>query len=218
MKKMAIIHTSAVSLQDLTTLCQEIMPEVEIINIIDDSLLAEVKRNNGITPAVISRMCRYVQSVESLDVDLIFNQCSSVGEAFAIASRCTAIPTLRVDEPMAEKAVSLGTRIGVIATVASTVKPSCDLIRTTAQRLGKAVVVQEYLAAEALDILMKEKDVDKHNQIVLAMIRRAENDVVVLAQGSMITLLPYLNEMPAPVLTSPRLGIERAWAMLQEKG
>ena len=50
MKKMAIIHTSAVSLQDLTTLCQEIMPEVEIINIIDDSLLAEVKRNNGITP------------------------------------------------------------------------------------------------------------------------------------------------------------------------
>ena len=71
-----------------------------------------------------------------------------------------------------------------------------------------------------LDILMKEKDVDKHNQIVLAMIRRAaaENDVVVLAQGSMITLLPYLNEMPAPVLTSPRLGIERAWAMLQEKG
>ena len=62
MKKMAIIHTSAVSLQDLTALCQEIMPEVEIINIIDDSLLAEVKRNNGITPAVISRMCRYVQS------------------------------------------------------------------------------------------------------------------------------------------------------------
>ena len=57
-------------------------------------------------------------------------------------------------------------------------------------------------------------------EIVLAMIRRAaaENDVVVLAQGSMITLLPYLNEMPAPVLTSPRLGIERAWAMLQEKG
>lgn len=49
MKKMAIIHTSAVSLQDLTALCQAIMPEVEIINIIDDSLLAEVKRNNGIT-------------------------------------------------------------------------------------------------------------------------------------------------------------------------
>ena len=195
MKKMAIIHTSAVSLQDLTALCQAIMPEVEIINIIDDSLLAEVKRNNGITPAVISRMCRYVQSAESLGVDLIFNQCSSAGEAFAIASRCTAIPTLRVDEPMAEKAVSLGARIGVIATVASTVKPSCDLIRTTAQRLGKEVVVQEYLAAEALDILMKEKDVDKHNRIVLAMIQRAaaENDVVVLAQGSMITLLPYLN-------------------------
>lgn len=50
MKKMAIIHTSAVSLQDLTALCQEIMPEVEIINIIDDSLLAEVKRNTGDHP------------------------------------------------------------------------------------------------------------------------------------------------------------------------
>ena len=48
------------------------MPEVEIINIIDDSLLAEVKKNNGVTPAVIGRMCRYVQSAESLGVDLIF--------------------------------------------------------------------------------------------------------------------------------------------------
>ena len=46
MKKMAIIHTSAVSLQDLTALCQEIMPEVEIINIIDDRCAVMFSRRN----------------------------------------------------------------------------------------------------------------------------------------------------------------------------
>ena len=56
MKKIVMIHTSPVSLNDLKALVKQYMPDVELVNIIDDSLLEEVKKNNGPTPQIISRM------------------------------------------------------------------------------------------------------------------------------------------------------------------
>ena len=208
--KVVLIHTSPVSLNDLKALFKEIVPDVEMVNIIDDSLLDEVKKAGHITPAIISRMCAYVQVAKTLKPDLIFNQCSSVGEAFDIARKQAECKTLKIDEAMAEKAVELGNRIGVVATVASTVAPSCNLVRTKAKEADKDVTVTEYLVDGALDILMSG-DVDKHNELVISQIRKAEaeNDVVVLAQGSMTAILPLLGETKKPVLTSPRLAVER---------
>ena len=208
--KVVLIHTSPVSLTDLNALFKEFVPDVEMVNIIDDSLLDEVKKAGHITPAIISRMCAYVQVAKTLKPDLIFNQCSSVGEAFDIARKQAECKTLKIDEAMAEKAVELGSRIGVVATVASTVAPSCNLVRAKAKEADKDVTVTEYLVDGALDILMSG-DVDKHNELVISQIRKAEaeNDVVVLAQGSMTAILPLLGETKKPVLTSPRLAVER---------
>ena len=213
--KAVLIHTSPVSLDELKSLFHEILPDVEMVNIIDDSLLEEVKRNGSITPQIISRMCSYVQVAKTLKPDIIFNQCSSVGEAFDIARTQAECLTLKIDEPMAEKAVSLGARIGVVATVASTVKPSSNLIRNTAKKLGREVTVSEYLVDGALDMLMRGEK-DKHNELVIREIRKAEqeNDVVVLAQGSMTAILPLLKETEKPVLTSPRLAVQRVKDLL----
>ena len=208
--KVVLIHTSPVSLNDLKALFKEILPGVEMVNIIDDSLLEEVKKNGQINSNIISRMCSYVQVAKTLNPDLIFNQCSSVGEAFDIARKQASCKTLKIDEAMAEKAVMLGSRIGVVATVASTVAPSCRLVDSKAKEVGKDVTVTRYLVDGALDILMSG-DVDKHNELVINAIRKAEeeNDVVVLAQGSMTAILPLLGETKKPVLTSPRLAVER---------
>ena len=188
MKKIVMIHTSPVSLNDLKALVKQYMPDVELVNIIDDSLLEEVKKNNGPTPQIISRMNMYVQVANSLHPDLIFNQCSSVGEAFDVAKKSTTIPTLKIDEPMAKKAVEA----------------------------NKDVEVIEYLVDGALDILMKEKNVEKHNQLVLSKIEEASKacDVIVLAQGSMTAILPYIKNVDKPVLTSPELAIQTARDMI----
>ena len=60
---------------------------------------------------------------------------------------------------MAKKAVELGNKIGVIATVKSTMLPSCNLIKRKAVEANKDVEVIEYLVDGALDILMNEKNV-----------------------------------------------------------
>ena len=111
----------------------------------------------------------------------------------------------------------LGARIAVVATVRSTMQPSCALVHRKAREAGKTVEVVDYLVDGALDVLMQEKNREKHNALVLAAIRQAESecDVIVLAQGSMAALLPELAGIRKPVLTSPRLAEERAREMLR---
>lgn len=216
MKKIYIIHTSLVSHQELQQLFKEIIPEAELFNIVDDSLLHDVKTHGSVNPKIIGRVCDYVRAAERNGADLIFSQCSSVGKAMDLAKQLVHVPVVKVDEAMAEKAVALGQRIGVVATVKSTMAPSSDLVRDKAREAGKDVEVVEYLVDGALDILMKENNREKHNELVLASIRKAEEecDVIVLAQGSMTVLLPLLGEIKKPVLTSPRLGVEKARKVL----
>ena len=215
-RKIAVIHTSPVSLGELKGLFAELLPEVEMINLIDDSLLEEVKESGAITPHICSRICTYARIAQELGAEIILNQCSSVGEACDIARNVVNIPYVKIDEAMAEKAVELGARIAVVGTVSSTMGPSTRLVERAARRLGKEVTVTPYLVDGALDILMKEKDQKKHNRLVLAEIKKAaaQSDVVVLAQGSMTVMLPYLGEVDKPVLTGPRLGVEQLRPLL----
>ena len=94
-----------------------------------------------------------------------------------------------------------------------------DICSTKAEQAGKAVEIKEYLVAGALDILMKEKNQEKHNELVLKEIKKAEQecDVIVLAQGSMTVMLPYLEGISKPVLTSPRRAVERVKQMLAQQ-
>lgn len=209
-KKIAIIQTSLVSHKYLNEQLKIKAPLVKVINIIDDSLLSEVSSNGGITSGIINRMCKYFDSATSLGVDLIVNQCSSVGEAAEIASKTVNVPVLRIDEPMAQAAVRLGRTIGVVATVSSTIEPSCNLIKRESERANKVVEIIPYLVDGALDVLFKDGQ-EKHNELVVKTIRKCENecDVIVLAQGSMIIVLPDIHGIKKPVLTSPDLCIQR---------
>jgi len=215
--KLSIIHTSFVSVESLTALCAEILPGTQLGHIVDDTLLPEVVAANGITPGVINRIAAYAKQAEAWGADAILNQCSSVGEAAELAASSLKVPYVRIDTPMAEEAVRLGKRIAVVATVASTMKPSTSIVHAAASRAGRQVEVMPVLVDGALEVLMKYKDRAKHNQMVRDRIEKvaAEVDVIVLAQGSMIVLLPELEHIPKPVLSSPRLGIERMRDLLQ---
>lgn len=214
-KKVVIIHTSLVSHAALNNLFKEIMPDVKVHNIVDDSLLDEVKTVGHVTPKIIGRMVEYFKAAESIGADLIFNQCSSVGEAAQIAAKCVNIPMLRIDQPMAEKAVNLGKRIAVVGTVTSTMEPSYHIVQQMAEKHQKQVDVVPYVIDGALDLLMTEGQA-RHNQFVLEKLKEIQQhfDVIVLAQGSMAVLEPELHQISIPVLTSPRLAVESVKELL----
>jgi len=215
-KKIAIIHTSFVSVNELKALFAKFVPEAQIMNIVDDSLLAEVVANGSVTPGIVKRICTYAHQAQEQGADLIFNQCSSVSEAIDVAEKMLTIPCLKVDQAMADKAVEMGKKIAVVATVASTMGPSTRLVARAAKKANKQILITECLVDGAMDILIREGDVEKHNKMVLQEIEKIadQHDVIVLAQGSMIVLLPLLAHIKTPILTSPQIGVERVRTVL----
>jgi len=215
-KKVFIIHTSAVSMTELLRLFAELAPEVVVRNIMDDSLLPDVIENGGVTDAVMQRLATYAKMAELAGADLIFTQCSSVGEAADKAAEEVAVPLVKIDERMAEAACEIGRRIGVIATLKTTLGPTCRLVQKTAERMGKQIEIVEKLCEGAFDKLIAG-DRRGHNAMVLEGIHELaeQTDVVVCAQGSMMALLDELGETKVPVLTSPRLGVEKAVQVLR---
>lgn len=216
-KPLFIIHTSFVSVEHLNGLFKELAPEVIVRNIVDDSLLPEILSNGGLTKNVIKRICMYAIAAEISGADLVFNQCSSAGEAADIAASMISIPLVKVDEKMSEIACNTGKKIGVLATVKTTLGPTVRLIQKTAQRLNKEVEIVDKLCEGAFDKLISG-DKETHNKMVIEAIQKLtkEVDVVVCAQGSMVALLPDLGKTSVPVLTSPRLGVERAIEVLRK--
>jgi aspartate/glutamate racemase len=210
-----IIHTNRLAGEDLMRLFADMAPDVTVRNIIDDSMLPEVLANGGVTPGVLRRYCTYAVQAEMAGADLIFNQCSSVGEAADIARGMVTVPLVKIDERMAEVACNAGSRIGVVATASSTMGPTVRLIKRTAARLGTEATITEVLCADALERIMVG-DRNGHNEIVLAAIRTLMKgvDVVVCAQGSMLALQSELGETPVPVLMSPPLGVQHAVEVL----
>ena len=134
-----------------------------------------------------------------------------MGEAIDEARSSINTLVLKIDEAMAEQAVSMGKKIAVVATVTSTLRPSCNLIKEVAERNGKEIEVIEALVDGALDILINKGDKEKHNEMVLQKISSLDGkcDVIVLAQGSMVVLLPLLSNITTPVLSSPELAVRK---------
>jgi Asp/Glu/hydantoin racemase len=209
MKTVFALHTTPVLVDVLRKLFPEILPDVRLVNVVDDSLLADVRTAGKLTPSVTRRIIGYGTLAESSGADAILNCCSSVGEAADLLAQTVSIPVVKIDSRMVEEAVERGSRIAVVATVATTLDPTERLILRKAHERGKNVTTQRYLAAKAYDALMTGNP-EEHDLLLMAEIQRAvsENDVVVLAQGSMARLVPMLPEGPVPVLSSPRSGVE----------
>lgn len=207
--RVGVVHTFLYSVEDLKAQFREQLPEAEMINIIDDSLLEEALANGAVTPAIISRMCDYYQNLQELGCVCALNQCSSVGEASDIAGKTVSMPIFKIDRPMARKAAELGEKIAVIATACSTMEPSSRLVESEAARLGRRVQVDRCFVEGAYECLLKTGDKQKHNEMVVAKVEEAakDHDVIVLAQGSMYHLMPLLSHIQVPVLTSLETGV-----------
>ena len=61
------------------------------------------------------------------------------------------MPVLRVDQPMADRAVATAQRIGVIATLPTTLEPTADLIRRRAAAAGKNIELDDALCDGAFE-------------------------------------------------------------------
>lgn len=199
-----ILQTSFARRDDTIEFLKKEVPDVRVEFITDSTILNDVMAAGRPTQAVIERMILYAKAAEISGADLIVNSCSSVGEVADIYSKVVNIPVMKIDEPMAREAVGFGTRIGIIATVETSIGPCQRLIESIGAGQGKTMKCTQYLKKEAWDALQKGHP-EEQNRILLETIREMDEcdyDAIVMAQVSMRSLLPDLTDMKTPVLCS----------------
>src|SRR5215216_5889949 len=154
MSKLAIIHTTSATVEPMKALAAEIMPGCELMNFVDDSILPQLGQNGGNLAEVEERLVHYARFAEQVGADLILEACSSVGEVVAKMQSAVSIPIVRIDEAMAEQAVQRGNRLGVAATLATTLEPTTRLLRAKADRAGRQVEITPLLIEGAYQKLI----------------------------------------------------------------
>ncbi len=216
-KTLGLIHTSATLVPVFQELCNAYLPNINVFNMVDDSLIKDVIARNELTKLTARRVVDQVGSAELAGADLILVTCSSIGAAVEAAAGLTNTPVLRVDQPMADLAIQTGKRIGVIATLSTTLGPTSDLVKRRAVIAGKEIELTSRLCEGAFEALMSGNTAKHDEMVAKALIElSASVDVIVLAQASMSRVVDGLSESDkkVPILASPTLAIQHISSLL----
>jgi len=210
-KTLGLVHTSATLVPVFAQLCKEKLPGVNVFNIADDSLVKGIIAAGSLTPTIARRVASYLESAELAGADYIMVTCSSIGPAVEAGAKLMGVPVLRVDQPMADQAVATGKKIGVIATLRTTLEPTADLIQRRAQKAGKQIELTSKLCEGAFEALMSG-DAATHDAKVAAALKELSQqvDVIVLAQASMARVVDTLApaDRRVPILASPGIAVD----------
>ena len=214
MPTIGFIHTVLGLPPTFASLADELAPDADYFHIVDETLLANTRKTGSLTATTRRRVLGYVESAADAGADLVVVTCSSIGPAVDASHDFVDVPVLRIDEPMADEAVRLGSRVGVLATLTTTLQPTAELVERRAIAAGKDVEGDARVCDGAFDAL-QAGDRDRHDELVREGLQKliADVDVVVLAQASMARVADTLGETSVPILSSPRLGMQRVAAL-----
>ncbi len=216
-QKLAFVHTVPSLVGLFNDLSKELLPGVEVFHIADEMLLKVVLAQGGLSPFIFQRVAEHVVAAERAGATIVQCTCSSISPCVDASRPLVGVPVLKIDEPMVNAALHIGSRIGIAATAPTTLKPTTDLVHYRAAAMGMQVQVESVLCEGAYAALFSG-DPQKHDQIVSQVLSglMTRNDVIILAQASMARVAQAIpaEEQRVPVLSSPRLAMEHVRELL----
>lgn len=198
-KRIALIHALAHSPGPVQREFLRQWPECQLMNLLDDSLAADLDARGGLDAAMFKRFETLADYAVTTGADAILFTCSAFGPCIeAVATRHPNIPVLKPNEAMVAAAVRLKTRVGLVASFAPTLKsmpgefpPGCEIDCEFAEG-----------ALAALDA----GDVAEHDRRIVAAATRLKArgcGAIALAQFSMARAAgDVAAAVPLPVLTT----------------
>jgi Asp/Glu/hydantoin racemase len=218
-KTLALIHTSPVLVPAFNALGKQVLENgTRMFHMVDESLIQETIRAGRLEKRTIRRVAKYVDSACQAGASAVLVTCSSIGAAVPAVRPLFDVPVLRIDERMAERAVGVGRRIGVIATLLTTLEPTVELLRDTAAQLGREVEIESCLCGGAFEAVLNG-DTETHDRSVTRHLLElaASVDVILLAQASMARVAERIprEATRVPILASPPLAMAQAREVLE---
>ncbi|MDX1515001.1 MAG: hypothetical protein R3174_14795 [Gammaproteobacteria bacterium] len=212
MKTLVFLHTAGVHVQNFEALLRELCPGTNARHVVREDLLAMARETGADSKALREAMKQTMKDIG--DAAEVLCTCSTVGGVAESAGAAAGISVHRIDRAMAERAVEFGSNIVVAAALESTLAPTEALIIECAARAGVDCRMKRVVVNEAWP-LFERGDIDGYLDRIAAALQCAPPcDVIVLAQASMAGAAERCPNLKAPVLASPRLGLEAALARL----
>jgi Asp/Glu/hydantoin racemase len=216
MKKLVLIHTVSWYNKSVIIPFAEPWlkqnPDVEIFNIMDDSLLSESLAYGGPTRAVFRRMVNYYQAAESMGADVIMCTCTTMGPCTRLAREIIKKPVMNIDEPMAKEAVGKGKVMGVFATFPTSAPATRKLLELEASLQQREISIKTVINEDAARHLLRN-EMDRHDEIVHGELEKLQNEVDVIVLGQ-VSLSGIKFNGRVPVLQVGRSGFDHARKLL----
>ena len=148
---LVLVHTVPPLLEVFRRLTAELLPGVQVLQILDEPMLERVKRRGRLAAEDGARLAEHVAVAAAVGAGAVLITCSTVSPVVDMVRPTASIPVLKIDEAMIAEAVRLGRRVGVVATAASTLEPTRGLLEAEAARQGKTITTELVLVDGAID-------------------------------------------------------------------
>lgn len=207
--RIALIHALRHSPPPIAAAFRELWPEATLMNLLDDSLSADLARAGRLLPDMTSRFLTLARYAKSTGADAILFTCSAFGPCIdAVTKDLAPLPVLKPNEAMIEEAAGIGGRVGLLATFPGTLK-------TMPAEFPQSVTVVPQLAEGALAALDRG-DLEGHDgRAARAALALADCDVIALAQFSLARAAARVAlATRRPVLTTPHSAVRKVRRLL----
>ncbi len=207
--RIALIHALRHSPPPIEAAFRELWPEPTLMNLLDDSLSADLARDGALTPAMTERFLALAHYAVGTGAAGILYTCSAFGPCIdAVKQAFPALPVLKPNEAMIEEAAAAGGTVGLLATFAPT-------LASMPPEFPAGISVKPKLAEGALAALDRGDFAEHDRLAALAGRDLADCDLIALAQFSLARAAPAIAEATGRrVLTTPDSAVRKLKALL----
>jgi Asp/Glu/hydantoin racemase len=206
-----LFHATLVAMDPVHIAMQKVWPQAQAVNILDESLsLDRAREPDLISEDLIRRVVALGRQAVTGGADGILITCSAFGPAIRQLADEVSIPVLMPNEAMFRAALSLGKKIGMVATFAPAIRTMEDEFREFAQEVGCSERLETVLAEGAIESLRQGDAADHNRRVAEAATGLSGIDAVMLAHFSTTSAAEAVRGVvDIPVLTAPETAVER---------
>ncbi|MEK9833779.1 MAG: aspartate/glutamate racemase family protein [Alphaproteobacteria bacterium] len=190
-------------------------PEAELFHVLDESLYLDFAGGKPQTDETGERLSKLLHYAADCRADGLLFTGSVFGRWVEAARADMDIPCLTSHEAMIEEAFTHGSRLGILTTVAGSLKCLVDDIDRYSKAQGQSVTITDHILDAARPIILAG-DVETHDRMVAeAADQMTDCDCLMLGQFSMTNAMRLFTDMPErPVLTSAHTAVRKLKRLL----
>jgi Asp/Glu/hydantoin racemase len=212
--RVVMLHAVAESMAPTKLAFQEVFPEAELINLLDEGLFRDF--DDQLTPQLRRRMTQLICYSAEHGAQAIGLACSVYTPMVEMVRAMVDVPVVSSYGPVMAEAVRVGHRIGLIAAVPATLRDAEYFLQQEARQHGAQVEGYPRLVEDLMSMQRRDGEAAFCRRLAEEVEKLAPHvDAVLLTQFSMAAALSHLRGIASvPVLSAPHSSARRLKELL----